>query len=410
VKGNFIGTSAAGDVALLNDVGVEIVGGSANLVGGTPPSARNLISGNNVGLEITGASVTGTVVRGNYIGIRKAGDAALPNGFGGALITDAGGTTVGGTASGAGNVISGNDRFGIRFIGTTGTVVQGNLIGTDAAGTADVGNHDAGLDAFTSPGILIGGADEGAGNVISGNGEGGIFTQSTDGSVIQGNRIGIAATDSGAIGNDNEGVFLFAGDGATVSGNVIEHNSTFGALIRNDDTTITGNLVVDNGSAGTFGGVAVALVGSGSGQGNRILTNIIFGNTGLGIDLGGDGVTANDTDDPDTGPNDLQNFPVLASAIRAANGITTVSGSLNSTPSHDFTLQFFLADGESSNHGEAVLFLGSKAVTTDAGGDKSFSFATTVLSPGQEVTGTATDLSTGDTSEFSLNVVVVQAS
>jgi CSLREA domain-containing protein len=413
VKGDLIGTSPAGDVARPNQFGVDIVGGSINIVGGTAPSARNVISGNSVvGLELVGPGVTGTLVRGNYIGARKAGDAALPNGFGGVTISDAGDTAVGGTATGAGNIISGNDRHGLKILNTTGTVVQGNLIGTDASGTADVGNLDGGIEVFSSPGIVIGGADEGSGNVISGNGQGGIFEQTTDGSVIQGNRIGAAATGSAALGNGSEGVFIFGGHDTSVVGNVIGHNGTQGLLLRGADTTITGNLVFSNGSAesGDFPGVEVAI----GGVGNRILNNQIFGNAGLGIDLHGGtedsrDVTANDTDDPDTGPNDLQNFPALASAVRATNGITIVSGSLNSTPSHDFTIQFFLADTESSNHGEALLFLGGKTVTTDAAGDESFSFFTSALSPGQEVTATATDASTGDTSEFSLNAIVVSA-
>jgi hypothetical protein len=133
--------------------------------------------------------------------------------------------------------------------------------------------------------------------------------------------------------------------------------------------------------------------------GNRISRNSIFGNGspgGLGIALNNDGVTANDNQDPDTGPNRLQNFPVITSA-----STTTIEGRLNSRPRRTFTIQFFSnpAPNFPTGFGEGETFLGEKTVTTNDRGRASFTFAT-ALTAGEFVTATATD-AFGNTSEFS---------
>ena len=116
--------------------------------------------------------------------------------------------------------------------------------------------------------------------------------------------------------------------------------------------------------------------------------------TGLGIDLGDDGVTPNDPQDPDPGPNLLQNFPVITAATS-----TTVSGTLNSTPGRTFVLEFF-ASAEPSGQGRT--FLGTTTIATDAAGDAAFTATPVSAIPaGQFVTATATDTTSGDTSEFS---------
>ena len=122
---------------------------------------------------------------------------------------------------------------------------------------------------------------------------------------------------------------------------------------------------------------------------------------GLGIALNNDGVTANDNKDPDTGPNKLQNFPIITSA-----STTTVTGSLNSRPSKTFTIQFFSnpAPNFPTGFGEGETFLGEKTVTTNDRGRATFNFNTSV-SAGQLVTATATDAS-GNTSEFSQALTV----
>ena len=129
-----------------------------------------------------------------------------------------------------------------------------------------------------------------------------------------------------------------------------------------------------------------------------MLRNAIYGNGGLGIDVGAGGVTLNDPGDADTGANNLQNFPVLATAAGA------VQGTLNSIANTAFTVQFFRNTAcDPSQFGEGQTFLGTMSVTTDASGNATIPpFAATSSTV---VTATATSPS-GDTSEFSGCVTV----
>jgi hypothetical protein len=139
-------------------------------------------------------------------------------------------------------------------------------------------------------------------------------------------------------------------------------------------------------------GVTVA-----GGTGNRILVNEIFSNQGQGIDLSDDGPTANELGDEDTGPNGLQNFPVLNSAV-ASGDATTIKGELNSAPDETFKSRFF---SNPENPDEGKTFLGQKSVTTNVDGAAQFTFVSARSVPvGRPITATATD-SDGNTSEFS---------
>lgn len=135
--------------------------------------------------------------------------------------------------------------------------------------------------------------------------------------------------------------------------------------------------------------------------GNLIRRNSILLNSELGIDLGVQGVTLNDSCDTDTGANNLQNRPVLASVL--SNGIATnIIGSLNSTASTAFAIDFFVSPAyDSTNFGEGKTYMGSTNVTTAS--NCSVDFNVTIQYPAagnQFVTATVTD-SSGNTSEFS---------
>ncbi len=153
-------------------------------------------------------------------------------------------------------------------------------------------------------------------------------------------------------------------------------------IIAGSDMVITGNTIFANIEDG------VAIFGSL----NPTLGNSIFANGGLGIDLGNNGVTANDTGDAD-GPhaNGLQNFPVLLEVLSTAVD-STIFGSLNSLAQTDFLIQFFANDAaDPTGHGEGQIFLGQSVVHTNSAGNVSFSADVPVLlTPGQQVTATAT--------------------
>ena len=121
VQGNFIGTDASGQVALGNTLsGVTILGGNSNLVGGTTTAARNIISANKLaGVYITTNSV-GNLVQGNFIGVDATGANALGNATNGISIDSASLNTVGGTTAGARNIISGNTNYGIEVFNAGG--------------------------------------------------------------------------------------------------------------------------------------------------------------------------------------------------------------------------------------------------------------------------------------------------
>jgi CSLREA domain-containing protein len=448
VQGNFIGTNVDASAAAANRIGIEVKGPN-NQIGGTAPAARNVISGNSDDgvLVITGGA-TGTHIQGSYIGTNRTGTSALGNSNGVRLVLG-GSNLIGGETAGAGNVISGNASDGIlsnaiSISSSSGNVIQGNRIGTNAAGDAALPNGrgiSGGGDNTT-----IGGLTTAARNVISGNDHEGIDLCCGSGTVIQGNYIGRNAAGNADIGNSTDGVVVLTG-GTTVGGdvgaaaNLVSGNVGNGVRLIAGGNVVKGNVIEANGGAGVitllnlahpelngsntigpgnviFGnddhGIDVVSPPTGAhNTGQRITSNQIFGNGGLGINLRGGTensflVTSNDTDDPDDGSNNLQNFPVITSAHRSSStGLTTIAGSLNSNPSTDFTIEFFLVDPDPSGHGEGQLFLGSRSITTDSGGDKAFSFVTAQLAPGQAVTATATATAAGDTSEFAANMTVL---
>ena len=143
-----IGTDPTGTLARPNGSGGVRVTSANNRIGGLTPAARNLISGNQgAGVTLENPTATGNVVQGNYVGITATGLAALPNTNGGvSFFNRASGNTIGGAASGAGNVISGNTGLGINVTSSSdGNTIQGNFIGLDAAGTFDLGNTGDGI-------------------------------------------------------------------------------------------------------------------------------------------------------------------------------------------------------------------------------------------------------------------------
>ncbi|MCH9664028.1 MAG: hypothetical protein K0U66_10310, partial [Gammaproteobacteria bacterium] len=461
IQGNIIGLGADGDTVIGNSAdGIHVsVGASSNIIGGTTAGARNVISGNGVrGVQLEGTGTNDNVVTGNYIGTDATGLLDRGNTWGGVLIGNgAQNNTIGGTLAGSINIISGNNSFGIELdgVGTTGNSVLGNYIGTNVTGTTAIANTTAGIRIDNGASSnTIGGTTTSARNVISGNTGDGIYVtdSGTDGNVIQGNFIGTNAAGTAALANTDRGIQIEAnaantqiGGTAAGAGNVIAGNSNDGIILSNfsSGTIVEGNFIgtdltgalnlgngtwgirIANSSGNMIGGIASgagntiaynAQAGIGlqnaSGTGNSILGNAIHSNSGIGIDLGVDGVTTNDVGDGDAGANNLQNFPVLFTA-HTENGNTTFTGSLNGTASTDYRIEFYsntLGMEDATGYGEGQTYLGYATVTTDGSGNATINTVLAVtLVASDRITATATvDLgggNYGDTSEFGQNVI-----
>jgi hypothetical protein len=248
ILGNLIGTDISGSLFLGNGVdGIALQNTTNSLIG------ENVISGNHGdGVDISGAQATGNQVTGNLIGTDKTGTKARGNFFYGVYILDGSNNDIGGPAAGAGNVISANAKDGVRLDGAGGSnTVQGNLIGTDINGTAVLSNGHEGV-GILSTGNQIGGTAPGAGNVISGSALYGVVIFGANGvqNVVQGNKIGTDVTGTKALGNYN-GVGVLSpnnqiGGTAAGAGNVIAHSSAQGVDLQAPGNAILGNSIFDN--------------------------------------------------------------------------------------------------------------------------------------------------------------------
>ena len=354
-------------------------------IGGTFAFERNLISGNTDGVVTDTAAFL--AVRGNLIGTNAAGTAALVEDFvGTGLRLDiAAFAVVGGDEAGARNVISGvGNRAVIVSNADTTPAVIGNFIGTDVTGTQIIGGA-VGIETDAASPLI-------RGNVIAGQGNAGIRLENSS-STILGNFIGTDLSATLELGNPGGGIYVLEENGdvtiggtAPGEGNVIAHNGR--RLI-----SFIGGVHVRNGRT-------------------KIRGNRIFDNRYLGIDLlggrAGGSVTPNDPGDLDGGPNANQNFPIITEVGVTGAG-TDVFGYLDSTPSTTFDIDFFAGPTCSifpTGFQQGERYISSLTLATDASGR--VDFLTTVpyqLQPGESMTATATDPQ-GRTSEFSQRLIL----
>ena len=263
--GNFIGVGADGTTPTREAYGGILMrfGASGNTIGGAAETERNVISGNGwSGIWIDGEGSDENVILGNYIGLDALGH-PLGNGQYGILL-DAGTSrnTIGGADPGAGNVISANDRDGIHISGGSENVIQGNYIGTDFTGMLLIPNGTYGIRLEDTANNMIGGSDAGAGNVIGGSFNNiGLAGAASTGNVIQGNYIGVTSDGLASLTPD----WLDAGvsERAILSHVEASHN-TIGGLSPGEGNVIAGH-----------NGQAIDLYGGGNNliAGNRIGTN-----------------------------------------------------------------------------------------------------------------------------------------
>ena len=399
VQFNLIGSDGTGTSSIANAVGVSLTGGTTgNTIGGsnttssgTSLSGGNLISGNaQVGVKLDNAQKN--LVIGNYIGTNLSGSAALtgtPTADGVLLTNNASNNTIGTALASQTNVISGLSEAGVMIQGGTisgsmsaSNIIQGNYIGTNSAGTTAIPNALGVEVAGGATSNSIGGTTSGTRNVISGNTGAGVFlTSASTKTAVQSNLIGLQVNGTSAVANGDSGVKIDGSStnaiGGTVSGaaNVIANNQGDGVVVL-------------------------------SGINNAIRHNSIFANTGIGIDLGGDGVTPNHNPPLQTGPNLTLNYPVLDPAM-AGSGSTQISGSYVGVANTMYTIELYSIDTpDPSGHGQGRTYLGSTVAGTDASGNATFSTnVSSAVSSSAKVTALAIDPN-GNTSEFAANAAV----
>jgi hypothetical protein len=386
VEGCFVGLDVSGTVPRGNRLaGVAILAG-AHRIGGGAAGSGNVIAGQAIGIVVDSPD-PGSEVLGNWIGLRADG---LPTGSSLGLQIRSPATRVGGSTAGSGNVISGHQGDAVHIdIGADGTILRGNRVGTDTAGLSAVPNTANGVSIVGAHGIVVGGAEPGAGNLVSGNGGSALVIRG-DGNIVQGNFLGTDVTGLVPLGNGGgiqlgEATGSVLGGAAEGEGNVIAYNADFGVAVS-------------------------------SGLGNTIRGNAIHSNGRIGIDLlNGDlasGHTANDEGDPDEGANHLQNFPLVELVESVPLG-TRIVGSLRGAPGSyviDFYTDFACAPRPRSL-GQARAYLGEALVSIEEHhapqheGEAHFDVTLAVSVPADAiVTATATDAG-GNTSEISSGIV-----
>ncbi len=467
VQGNLVGTTKSGTAAIGNQGGaLSIYGGASfNIIGGATAASRNVFSAslNGFGIFVGDVGTSNNVIQGNYIGTDINGSAPIPNNGSGVFIgSGASSNLLGGAVTGAGNVISANLGDGVQLIGagTSRNLVQGNFVGTDKTGTQRLGNRDSALTLSSGPTFnTIGGTSAAARNILSASTNyDGVFIYAATNNTIQGNYIGTDITGLLGFTNGAEGLTLFGGSqnnligGASVgAGNVIAASGARGIFLADPGTSgnfVQGNFIgvgtngttplgnalegvlIDNAAQNNV--IGLAPDGSGGGNtiafnrqagvmlfdaattGNTVRGNVLSANARLGIDLAGGsedsfGVTANHPGGAVSGPNNLQNYPVLAPAAAYPNGVV-LAGTLNSSASRQYAIDLYRnATPDPSGHGQGQVYLGSTILMTDGLGNGGFSLLSASNVPNVTYAATATDLVTGDTSEFSANVTPTNA-
>ena len=254
IEGNQIGVNSTGNAADPNVYGIYLGSPNAANAKADNVSQveiyRNQIAGNFIGITGNGSAL---LIAGNTIGLNGPGTAALPNtGYG--VLLGATGSTIGGTTSALGNTISGNGASGtagtgLDLSGAT-DLVEGNRIGTNLAGTAAIPNV-IGMDLHVAS-STIGGTASGAGNIVSGNAGDGIRLDTNGSDAVQGNFIGNAPGGKVA-GNGGDGIDLVLPAPSTPATTALALDDTIGGTTYGSGNFIIGNAGAGIAVANTYG-------------------------------------------------------------------------------------------------------------------------------------------------------------
>lgn len=467
IEGNFVGTDVTGTNKLQNSFsGIWITNAPGNFIGSAASGGGNVVSGNQAqGITLFGAGAFGNVLQGNFVGLDATGTRGLGNGLEGIWLVNAPSNSIGLPVSGGGNVISGNGKTGIYVQGAApANTFAGNFVGTDAAGTARIGNSGGdGILIEGAPDNVIGGTSSLARNLISGHNGRGIWVWGTGASntIIQGNYIGTDVTGMSSIANTNEaialgntvglvfnasiggiasgagnlisgngdtnqwitathtnafrpGIYLYKAVGTKIQGNLIgvkaDGVSPLGNVAHSVELELATNSVIGGSAPGAGNVIAFSQDGqrSGirvrSGTRNLISGNSIYSNGRLGISFNGVSPVANDGCDGDGGANGLQNYPVISNAV-TDGAYTVVKGFLPSTSGQSYQLEFFASPtANGSGNWEGKLYLGSSTVALASCTNAFVANLPMPVPAGWRITATATDPA-GNTSEFSAAVL-----
>jgi len=424
VISNFIGTDVNGTTALGNTrSGMRLEdGASGNSIGSYMNSTHgNVISANGgtmgySGIDILNPGTSNNVIEGNFIGTDHTGMVAIPNtGNGVSIFLGATGNQIGAMFQ---NVISGNTMNGVWITdqNTDNNSLRGNIIGLDANRNSALPNNQCGvlIENGAQSNTFGLSATNANYNYIAGNLQDGIWVRGvgTNMNIIESCHIGP---------NNGNGIHISNNAQQTQIGNTsgyhhqnsISYNTGHGIFIDNSQSnkviSVGGSLVMYPNTIFNNGGDGICVIGAAS-VNNTFSQNLIYNNGGLDIDLGNDGITANDPNDPDLGPNLLLNFPDINGAFWQPNGIqgtTTISGTIDidTNPSQAIVELFWVSASCSTD----VRYIVN--VTPDAAGN----WSVTLTSPGSLVPyigslilATTTDMN-GNTSEFCPGITVIHA-
>ena len=394
ITGNFIGYNPYTELRDQNNKGIEVIAKTTAIedseiwIGGLTAEDGNVIAGNShSGIYIENEEQsTDIIILNNYIGMVDDTTPEFNNRHGIEVVKSAGRLNIGGDYVTQGNLIAGNNMLGVSIAESNSASIQGNIFSSNAAGTAYIPNQMGDVKVFDSPYLRIGGETSGYGNVIPQ----GVSVESNSVNnvnlLIKHNFLGISKSGYVyPIDPDRDGIF-------------VENATGFPEISFNEITNFEKGIVV------LWDSVV------------PISKNKIYGNREMGIDLEDDGVTLNDNLDSDSGPNDLQNYPVISNVdLQDFDTVKIVNFdvSLHSAPNKQYYIEVFSSPFCGSNgYGQGKQgFAYNGSITTDSNGNSgiwhiSELYPTNIIGPC--LTATATEFDGAHylgTSEFSPGVM-----
>ena len=322
IRGNVVGWSPGGGPRGNSGHGISILSVPNVVIGGTlGASTRNVVANNSRNISVEGFSSGGTIIQGNYAGIDVSGTLTGPQTFGESIYVDAPNTQIlENVVAGAGEATApGTNIPGVLVTGLgNGSALRGNRVGTNAAGTAALGNQGPGV-RIDAPNVVVGGPTPADGNLLSGNRPFGLdVTANGHDAVIESNMIGTDA--AGSIDLGNGGVAFAAG--IHIAGNDVRVGGAGHTAV---------NIIRFNHGAG------IDVTG---GTGSHFPGILSYDNQDMGIDLGADDVINNDALDADSGPNNLQNT-VAGIGGGYSGGMLTMAVTFRGEPNQNVQIRFY---------------------------------------------------------------------